>query len=62
MTSQVMDMTPSSHLFDSAVFLLSSLVTGPSYMSIATIPGSAVMTIFVYEGLTRNPEIGNTPI
>ena len=23
--------------------------------------GSGVMTIFVYKGLTRNPEIGNTP-
>ena len=24
--------------------------------------GSGVMTIFVYKGLTRNPEIGNTPL
>ena len=24
--------------------------------------GSAVMTIFFYKGLTRNPEIGNTPV
>ena len=24
--------------------------------------GSGVMTIFVYKGLTKNPEIGNTPI
>ena len=23
---------------------------------------SEVMTIFIYKGLTRNPEIGNTPI
>ena len=24
--------------------------------------GSGVFTIFVYKGLTRNPEIGNTPV
>ena len=24
--------------------------------------GCGVMTIFVYKGLTRNPEIGNTPV
>ena len=26
------------------------------------ITGSGVMTIFVYTGFTRNPEIGNTPV
>ena len=26
------------------------------------ITGSRIMTIFFYKGLTRNPEIGNTPI
>ena len=26
------------------------------------ITGSRVMTIFLYKGLTRNPEIGNTPV
>ena len=49
------DMTSSSNFFDVAMFLLSSLVTGPSFMS-------GVMAIFVYKGLTRNPEIGNTLI
>ena len=34
MTSQFPDMTSSSNFFDVAVFLLSSLVTGPSFMSI----------------------------
>ena len=26
------------------------------------IAGSGVMTVFVYKELTRNPEIGNTPV
>ena len=26
------------------------------------VTGSEVMTIYVYKGLTRNPEIGNTPV
>ena len=26
------------------------------------ITGSGVMTIFIFKGLTRNPEIGNTPV
>ena len=26
------------------------------------ITGSGIMTIFFYKGLTRNPEIGNTPV
>ena len=26
------------------------------------ITGSGVMTIYFYKGLTRNPEIGNTPV
>ena len=26
------------------------------------ISGSGVMTIYFYKGLTRNPEIGNTPV
>ena len=30
------------------------------YVNIIT--GSGVMTIFFYEGLSKNPEIGNTPI
>ena len=54
-------MTSPSKFFDVVLFLLSSLVTGPSFISIS-INGSGVMTIFFYEGLTRNPEIGNTPI
>ena len=36
-----------------------------SYLSkfhVSIISGSGFMTIFVYEELTRNPEIGNTPV
>ena len=46
-------MTSSSNV---AVFLLSSLVTGPSFQ-VNVITGSGVMTIFLYKGLTGNPEI-----
>ena len=39
----------STHFFGVDVFLLSSLVTGPSF-------------VFVYKGLTRYLEIGNIPV
>ena len=55
MTPQFVDMTSSLDLFGVAVFLLSSLVTDPSFISIS------ILTIFGYEGLTRNSEIGNPP-
>ena len=55
MTPQFVDMKSSLDLFGVAVFLLSSLVTDPSFISIS------ILTIFGYEGLTRNSEIGNTP-
>ena len=44
--------------FDSVLFLLSSLVTDSSFH----VNSAGVMKIFFYQGLTRNPEIGNTPI
>ena len=31
-------------------------------MSIIYITGSGAITIFIYKGLTRNPEIRNTPV
>ena len=49
----------SSNLFDLAVFILSSLVTGPSFMSISWLE---LRQFFVYKGLTRNLEIVNTPV
>ena len=52
MTSKFSDMTSYSNFFDVALFVLLILVTGPSFR----------MTIFFYNGLTRNPEIGNTSV
>ena len=47
---------------DNAVFLLSSLVIGPSFMSISLYTDSRDLTIFFHKGLTtRNQEIRNTP-
>ena len=46
-TSHFSDMTSSLNFFAVVLFLLSSLVTGPS---------------FFYKGLTRNSEIGNTSV
>ena len=57
MTPQFTHITSSSNVFDIVLFLLSGLVTGPSFMSII-ISGSGVMAIFFYEGLSRKPEIG----
>ena len=37
MTSQFSDMTSTSNVFDVVLFLLSSLVTGPSFMSISSL-------------------------
>ena len=33
-----------------------------STFRVNTITGSGVITIYFYKGLTRNPEIGNTPV
>ena len=45
--------TKTSKFFDGFLFLLSSLVTGSSFMSTSSL---------VLEGLTINPEIGNIPV
>ena len=55
MTSQFSDMTSTSIFFDIVLFLLSSLVTGPSFMSISSL-------VSFCQGLIGNPEIGNTPV
>ena len=47
----------------SSSIFLSGLIAGPTsqfYNHIIT--GSGVVTIFVYKGLTRNPEVGNTTV
>ena len=56
LTLQYLDMTSSSRFFD--VFKISYW----SKLYVFIITGSGVMTIFFYKGLTRNPEIGNTPV
>ena len=63
MTSQFADMTSSSNFLGIFLFLLSSLFTGPSFMSISSLVLVLwLMTSFFYKRLTRNPEIGNTTI
>ena len=59
MATQFSDMTSPSNFFDVVLFLLSSYW---SKFHVNIITGSGVMTIFFYKGLTRNPEIRNTPI
>ena len=61
MTSQLVNMKPSSIFLVVVSSLLSSLVTGPSFMSTSS-RYHRIMTIFFYRILTRNPEIGNTPV
>ena len=54
--SQFADMTSSSNFFGVDFFDSSSLVTGPSFMSILPL-----VLELCYKGLTRSLEIGNTP-
>ena len=57
MTSQFSDMTSTSNFFVSLVNF--------SYWSkfhVNIITGSGITTIFFHKELTRNPEIGNTPV
>ena len=57
MVSQFADMTSSSIFFGVDFFDSSSLVTGPSFMSILPL-----VLELCYKGLTRSLEIGNTPV
>ena len=62
MTSQSADMTSLSNFFD---FIFFAFLVKFSYWSkfhVNIITGSGVMPIFFYKGLTRNPEIRNTPV
>ena len=56
MTSQFADIMSPLNFFDVFLFFLSSLVTGPSFLAIPSLV-LEVMTIFFYNGLTRNSEI-----
>ena len=60
MTSQFADMTPSSIFWRFFVSSVKFTYWAKFHVNIMT--GSGVMTIFFYEGLTRNPAIGNTPV
>ena len=55
MTSKFVDMTSSS-----IFFYVKFSYWFKFHVNIIT--GSVVMTSFLYKGLTRNPEIGNTPL
>ena len=56
MMIQFADITLSSNF-------LSGLITSPTpQFHDNIITGSGVMTIFVFKGLTKNPEIGNTTV
>ena len=60
------DVTISQHdvivnFFDVVLFFLSK-ISHWSKFALNIFTGSGVMTIFFYKWLTRNPEIGNTPV
>ena len=58
MTSQFSDMTSTSNFFDVVLFLLSSLVTGPSFMSIS----SLVLELWQFSFVRDWPEIRKSEI
>ena len=58
MTSQFLDMTSSSNVFDVVLFLLSSLVTCPSFMSIS----SLVLELWQFSFIRDWPEIRKSKI
>ena len=58
MTSQFSDMTSTSNFFDVVLFLLSSLVTGPSFMSIS----SLVLELWQFSFIRHWPEIRKSEI
>ena len=60
-TSQFADMTLSSNFFVVVLFLLFKFSSWFKF-HVNIITGSGVTTMLFYKGLTRNPEIGNTPI
>ena len=57
-TSQFSDMTSSPNFFDVVLFLLSSLVTCLSFMSISSLVQGSWQFLFIRDW----PEIGNTPV
>ena len=61
MTSQFTDMNSPSIFFHVDVFLLSSLVTGSSYISLSQLV-LELWQFFFNKGLARNPKIENAPV
>ena len=61
MTSQLPDMTSSSEFFRRGFVSLVTFSYWPKF-HVNIITGSGIMTIFFFKGLTRNLEIGNTPV
>ena len=59
MTSQFVDMNAIVNFFD--VFLVKFSYWSKFHVK-SLLVLSGVMAIFVYKGLTRNPEIGNAPV
>ena len=62
MTSQFSDMTSSPKIFNVALFLLSSLVTDPSFMSTSWLVLELWQLSFFIRDWPENPEIGKTPV
>ena len=60
MTSQFSEMTSSSIFLTFFVSFVKFIHWSKFHVSIIT--GSGIMTIYFYKGLTRNPEIENTPV
>ena len=58
MTSQLVNMTLPAKFFDVAMFLLSRLVTGPSFMSIT----SVVLELSQFSFIRVSPEIRKSEI
>ena len=58
MTSQFSDMAPSTNLFDVILFLLPSLVTGPSFISVS----SLVLELWQFSFIRDWPEIQKSEI
>ena len=58
MTSQIIDMMSTSHFFDVVLFSLSSLVTGPSFISIS----SLVLELWPFSFIRDWPEIRKSEI
>ena len=60
MTSQFFDMTSSSNFYDVVLFLINFSYWSKFHVSTSLV--QELWRISFYKGLTRNPEIGNSPV